>query len=445
MKVASACIRIFSCAAMMTLSGELYATNGLWLTGYGAKSIGMGGASIAVPHDALAPASNPANIVGMGTRLDVGAGLFNPPRRAFVDARGSFFGDNIGESRSKRDYFLVPNIGFTYKYNDKTTLGITAYGNGLGVFYPNNFYNFNGTASPTLSISLIQLLMPFTVAYQMDDSWSVGASLVFGAQIFEATGFQSFSPVSRDPSNMTDNGKDLAYGAGVRIGITKTAYDGDLRLGAYIASKVNMTEFDKYSGLIAEKGDLDTPASFGIGISYKVTPRILTAFDIVRINWSDIKAFGNRGPELFTGTPLGTASAGGAGQIGADDGMGFGWIDQTVYKLGVSYQYNPTTAYSVGFNYGRTPVQSDQLAFGVIGPAVPERHLSFGYSKKLNGYTMFGGKEAELTISYLHAFKEKLSGLSPLGTRQSDGQTFAGFAEFEMKQNELEISYGLKF
>ena len=87
----------------------------------------------------------------------------------------------------------------------------------------------------------------------------------------------------------------------------------------------------------------------------------------------------------------------------------------------------------------------DQLAFGVIGPATPEKHLAFGYNKKLNGFTLFDAKEAELTISYLHAFKNKMSGLSPLGRWASDGQQFAGYAEFEMYQNQLEIGYGLKF
>lgn len=424
---------------------SVHATNGLWLPGYGAKSIGMGGTSIAVPHDTLAMASNPANISGMGTRLDVGMGLFNPPRRAYVDARASFFGDQVGGSRSTRDYFFIPNMGFTYEYSDKVTLGVAAYGNGLGVYYHNNFYNFNGSGTDPLSITLIQLLMPFTLAYQVDDSLSVAASFVMGAQIFEATGFTPFAPVTSDLENLSDNGKDFAYGAGVRLGITKTVMNGDLRMGAYLSSKVYMTKFDDYRGLIAEQGKLDAPASFGIGLAYNFTPKVMGAFDVVRIDWNGVAAIGNKGPELFTGAPLGDAAAGVAGQIGADDGMGFGWDDQTIYKLGAQYKYDATTTLSTGVNYGKTPIPNDQLAFGVIGPAVTEKHLAFGYNKKLDGYTFFGGKQAEFTVSFLHAFKNKQSGLSPMGTNLETGQEFAGYAEFEMKQNELEVSYALSF
>ena len=426
-------------------SSSVNATNGLWLPGYGAKSAAMGGTSIAIPHDAVAPASNPANIAGMGTRLDVGVGLFNPPRTAYVDASGSFFGDSIGGDQSDRNLFVVPNLGYTYELNDKFTLGFTMYGNGLGVWYPNNFYDFSGSAAAPLSISLTQVLAPLTIAYKATDTWSLAFSLVLGAQDIKVQGFTSFASVSRDPSALTDNGHDQAFGYGARIGISKTMLDERLRIGAYYASKVYFSKFDDYAGLIAEQGKLDVPPSYGLGIAYSFTPKTLVGFDIVRIPWSEVAAIGNRGPELFTGEPLGTAAAGGAGQIGADDGMGFGWVDRTVYKLGLRYNLSETWSLSTGLNYSETPIPDDQLAFGVIGPATTEKHISIGTTKILDGFTIFGGEQAEVTFAFWHAVKNKLSGLSPLGTNAETGQAFAGYAEFEMVQNVFELSYGLKF
>ena len=50
-----------------------WATQGTFPHGYGVKSEGMGGVVIALPQDSLAGASNPAGMVAVGDRLDVGA------------------------------------------------------------------------------------------------------------------------------------------------------------------------------------------------------------------------------------------------------------------------------------------------------------------------------------------------------------------------------------
>ncbi|HED13500.1 MAG TPA: hypothetical protein ENI62_07595, partial [Gammaproteobacteria bacterium] len=60
------------CAAKSLLAGVLtlaislpavtYATNGMFLIGYGTKSRAMGGVAIATPQDAIAGAVNPATI-----------------------------------------------------------------------------------------------------------------------------------------------------------------------------------------------------------------------------------------------------------------------------------------------------------------------------------------------------------------------------------------------
>ena len=40
---------------------NVFATNGMWMIGYGAKATGMGGAGVAYPQDAMAAAYNPAS------------------------------------------------------------------------------------------------------------------------------------------------------------------------------------------------------------------------------------------------------------------------------------------------------------------------------------------------------------------------------------------------
>lgn len=437
-------------ASLSTLPGIAFATNGYFLPGYGAKSVGMGGASIAFGQDAIVAASNPATIFDVGTRFDVGLGLFNPPRRAYVDARGSFFGDNVGEARSKNDWFPVPNFGFAFQFTEKLAFGLAAYGNGLGTKYKPNFYDFTGTgrAGDALGVDLIQLLLPVTVAYRPIENQSLALSAIYSRQRFRIKGISSFAAVSSDSEHLTDRGYDYSDGGGIRVGWKGDFLDKRLSLGATYSSKIYMSKFDEYKGLFAEQGDFDIPANFGIGIALKPTDKVTLDFDWMRIQYSDVNSIGNRGPKLFTGDPLGSAASPSSrvGALGTDDGMGFGWEDQDVYKFGVNWNLNDKWTLRAGYNYGETPIPDSELAFNVLAPATVEKHLAVGGTYNLGEQSIMGfGSSAELSFAYLRAFRNKQSGLSALGTNQETGQEFAGYAELEMEQNQFEISYGLKF
>jgi hypothetical protein len=53
-----------------------------------------------------------------------------------------------------------------------------------------------------------------------------------------------------------------------------------------------MTEFDDYKGLFAENGDFDIPAMLNLGLSFKVRPDLVLAFDWQRIFYNEIAAVG---------------------------------------------------------------------------------------------------------------------------------------------------------
>ena len=65
-------------AAALVTSLPALATNGTMPHGYGIKAQGMGGASIALPQDALAAANNPAGMALVGNRLDLGLAVVMP-------------------------------------------------------------------------------------------------------------------------------------------------------------------------------------------------------------------------------------------------------------------------------------------------------------------------------------------------------------------------------
>jgi long-chain fatty acid transport protein len=237
------------------------------------------------------------------------------------------------------------------------------------------------------------------------------------------------APPPADPeAGLTDQGYDDAWGVGVRVGWQGNISE-KLTLGAAYSSKIYMDEFDDYDFLFAEQGDFDIPANWSVGLAYKVTPKSTATFDIQHIQYSDVKAIANTGPAL-TGAPFDVVNRGG---LGADNGLGFGWNDMTIFKLGWLYEHNDKFTYRFGVSHGDQPIDDDEVLFNVLAPAVIETHLTAGFS-----YRPSGKDDQEFTFTYMHGVHNKVKG-DPL-------PSFGGIVpEIEMYQHAFEFEYSWKF
>lgn len=411
------------------------ATNGYFLIGYGSKSRAMGGTGVANGQDGLAAAANPATMADVDVntmRVDVSAEFFNPPREV---SHTSALLPAYNE-RSAGDLFLIPSMGGLYKFNRKIVVGFAAVGAGLGTRYDQSwdsaagtnddgqpapsgyFFNFQGNATDTLGVSLMQMQMLPSLAYRLNKQHTLGASLAIGVQTFRAYGLQSFgapgSPLNytSDREHLTNNGNDWAYGAGVRVGWLGKFFKNQLSLGANYSSRVYMTKFEKYKGLFAEQGDFDMPENYAIGLAWRPNKQLTVAMDVQRILFSDIASVGNPGPDYQDaanffptsfGCPSGVPLEEQPCALGRDKGMGFGWDDMTVYKLGFSYDLDKTWTLRAGFNYGKAPVPADQTLFSLLAPGVVEKHLTLGFSYRPD-------PNMEFSVNYMHAFKNTVTG-----------------------------------
>ena len=72
----------------MATSTAAQATNGYFAHGFGTKSKGMGGVGMAISRDSFAPATNPAGIAGMESRVDGALAYFRPERSYRVEGEG---------------------------------------------------------------------------------------------------------------------------------------------------------------------------------------------------------------------------------------------------------------------------------------------------------------------------------------------------------------------
>jgi len=402
----------------------------------------MGGVGVAYGQDGLAAAANPAAMTDVdidgAMRIDMGAELFNPPRSM------SHSSDTLGNTKEKSgsNIFLIPSMGGIYKFNRKLTMGMAVIGNGANTRYDQTvpgkpdcvegnspppggvgsyFYNFNCNAdSQTVGVNLLQMQMLPSVAYKVNKNHTVGASVAIAVQSFRAYGLGAFEDLGFagvGATGTSGNGNDFSYGSGVRVGWLGKFFKQRLSLGANYASRVYMTKFDKYDELFAEGGSFDIPEHFAIGAAFKITPQLTIAADIQQILYGDIASIANEGPNayqindfnpngpcgIWPGNPTGDDNYSPECKLGGKYGMGFGWDDQTVYKIGLNYDYNTEWSFRVGYNHGSGVIEDDQILFNFLAPATVEDHATIGASYRPN-------KNMEWSVNYMHAFENTVSG-----------------------------------
>ena len=440
------------CAAAVALalvSGSAFATNGYFAHGYGTKNKGMAGAGVALPQDAMTAATNPAGMASVGNRMDFGAAVFSPLRSYTADtptgANGFVPGTGIGLVNgngttvdSERDLFLVPHFAYNTMLTATTSLGVAVYGNGgMNTFYrdtdtPGGFGTFGGPGggpgipipAGNTGVDLMQLFIAPTYAMKVNDKVSIGVSAILAYQRFKAHGLINYSGLSNDAPNLTENDYDDSYGAGAKIGILAELNDR-VSVGASYQSRIYMSEFDKYAGLFAEQGDFDIPSNFTIGAAFKATPKLTVTADVQHIMYSEVDSIANPiSPNIVTCATRVTLTD--PSCLGGDNGIGFGWDDMTIYKLGLQWEYSSDLTLRAGFSHAKQPIPSSEVIFNIIAPAVVENHFTLGGTQQLS-------KDSELSVSALYAPEKKLAG-NPTGEQD---------VELKMHQFELEVSYGM--
>jgi long-chain fatty acid transport protein len=490
MKKIPAWLKAVSAIAGLSVTGMASATVGYFAIGYGAEAMGVAGAVVSNPQSTATIAVNPGAMTAVGERVDVGLRFFNPNREAVLNttAVGGTF-DVADESR--RDLFIIPNFGFNLKIRDNLWFGFNNYGNGgLNATYDRNIYDEAfavlgaaaqgipgfcdpATAPPggcaqfvpegtktglpntsTLGVDLAQAIFAPTLAMKVNEQHSVGASLLIGVQRFSARGlgnFQCFTnSVATNPANaatcpqgfaavpstkLTGNNSDWSFGAGVRVGWLGEVHER-VTLGASVSSKVYMSEFDDYAELFAEEGDLDIPANFTLGATFQATPKLKVSFDYQRILYEGVNSISNAGPVFLAGAgpvpptlPLEGPASPNNEWLGKDNGLGFGWEDINIYRLGAEYDHNDQWTFRVGLSVNDQTIPDSQVLFNILAPAVIERHATVGFSYRPD-------KQSEWSFAYMRAFSEDVT----------TSQTAFGIpGAIEMDQHSLDLGYTYRF
>ncbi|MHB1352972.1 MAG: OmpP1/FadL family transporter [Thiobacillus sp.] len=392
--------RVFAFMALAGVAGSAFATNGMFSHGYGMKSKGMAGASTATHDDAFFGANNPAAAAFAGNRIDLGADLFSPIREATA---------NVGPApeitvESDSNYFLIPEFGYNRMMSKSLALGVTVYGNGgMNTDYPQNLYGGAG-ATGELGVDLMQLIVAPTAAYKLAPNHSFGISALIGYERFKGKGFPNGAG-----GTMATPGYDDAFGYGVRVGYMGKITP-DVTIGAAYASKVDFDELDKYNWLFLDQGNLDLAENYNLGVAWQATPAVKLAFDYQRINYEGVNSIGASVPN-----------------------RGFGWKNIDVLKLGMEYKSSANLTLRAGYSHTDSPIDGSDpgdVTGNIVAPGVIENHITLGFT-----YTLASGNE--LTMAYMHGFKNEVTGASLYGTPGTSDT-------IQMYQNSLGIQYSWK-
>lgn len=481
---------LVTCASLPTLA---VATNGYFSHGWGTKSKAMAGVAAALPQDTLVSATNPAGMAFIGNSFDVGVSVFNPSPRGY-QANNDFATQQVptpagsvtlpagafvtpGEYESDLDWFLIPSFGLNYELDERTTIGVSIFGNGgLNTRYrerppfenfavaPNQrvgpypdgsvgpYFDFssgqpvpvtaeipgtvngnpNGvfTATTPTGVNLEQLFIQIPYTYKIDGGrQSVGIAPVFAIQRFEAEGLEPFRQLSIRPDDVTNNGTDWSYGAGLQFGWYGELSE-QLALGASYRTTVWMSKFDDYAGLFAEEGGFDIPAMFNLGVAYRPQPNLILAFDYQHIFYDESHSIANSNDADLT-----QCQAPGPKPsfcLGAESGVGFGWESMDVFKLGVRYDPSDQLSLLAGVSYNTDFLKTDrQGLFNVLAPATIRWHLTLGAAYQAT-------PADEFAISFAYMPEETFDGTSPSLTQTQTGSLF-------MEQYEIGVSWSHRF
>lgn len=435
MKVARPYRAIGAAVALAILAaGPVLATDGYFSNGFGTRAKGMAGAGVALPQDAMSAVVNPAGLVRVGNRFDIGANLFNPERQYSVNgapsgAPGTFgLAPDIQDSRNQ--LFLIPHLAYSRSLGHGRAFGIALYGNGgMNTTWPADASGGHGLfGAGEAGVNLAQLFISPTYSANIGSRTSVGVSPVLAYQQFEARGLNAFGGFVADgnPDNLTNRGSDSSTGYGARVGVLHSL-GPKLDVGLTYQTKIKMGRFKKYSDLFASQGTFNIPPKLAGGIAYKATSTSVLALDVQTIYYSAIPSVSNPFSNLFTGFGGDPNSL-----LGGNNGPGFGWRDVTTYKLGYQWQAGPGWALRTGVSYGRQPIPSSEVLFNLLAPGVQEWHITGGFTRDM-------GKSGELSVAAVYSPRRTVRGPNPL---EAPGQQTI---DLSMRQLELEIGWGRKF
>jgi len=394
--VAVAITALMSASPAMAGSGHL-------LHGVGPVNSSLGGAGTGFPTDVMSALhANPALLAEL-QKIEVVLST-----EIFVDdlsATTQKAGEAPHQTFSDGEPGVLPSFAASFRPgNGKLTLGTALLAvAGFRTNWPTDPASLLLAPQPNgfgdLHTELGVAKIPISLAYKVNDKFSVGASFI----TYQSRLIINPLPVVKPDCVSQYGSGGTCYRPATKIMTTEYAFavqlgvyyklNDKLGLGASYSSKQDYNPFkwstthpnplitsgpQAFSTRWDVEIDLDQPPSFSFGAGYRANDKLLIGADVKWVGYADMTGIG------------------GTGGIGVDgDLISIGWRDIWIGMLGAQYQATEKLQLRAGFNFSQTPIREEVTLNSGGTPAVFEQHYTLGM-----GYTVTPNFRLELAGYY---------------------------------------------
>lgn len=383
-----ACLGLVSCLSLTT--SQAYAILA------SVKTTGMAATGIAYPQDSEAAAFNPAGMVDVGDRFDIGFAVIRESRKTHVHGNLSGLPGVNGkfDANHKAKYVANADLGINKMLGCNMSVGLVIYNRNYNKTKYKHAIPLFGTSK--LGMEYVHETISPTFAIKFGCIHNFGISLNYMVQRLWVQGLQNFDNArfSKHPGHVTNNRYSYSQGVSFTLGY-RCQVACNLSVGVTYQPKTYMSKFKKYRGFLAGDGRLNIPQKIGAGVAWRFLRCATLAFDVEYINWKRIKALKNK---LQT-TLLGLLT----NKLGSAHGSGFGFRDQWYYRVGIDYDVTDWLTVRAGFRHANTPIRRTQTAVNALTVDTVENFLTLGATACLNSCN-------EFSFFYAHGFHHKVRG-----------------------------------
>lgn len=365
------------------LPGPAEATNGFNFYGFGAESVGVAGADVALVRDTSALVTNPAGL-GHIRRAQFDSNL-DP--YYLVDVSHA---DSLGnDEKSKPRLGGSGSMAYAQRIGDSNFVaGIGSYvAGGLGFEYRGVDSGYGSRDELVNRFSVLRVAPGFS--WDVAPGLAIGASLSINyamARLKEFPDTSVFNLLDQQQSMFGSRIDDLSgFGFGLNLGVRYVLDEGERWvLGAAYRSESKLDLEDGKltvnfqalgAGRIAYRDaalrGITIPQDLQVGLMFRATERWKLLGELTWIDWSGaIREFRieARNPERNP-LPLLIPER-------IERRQTLDWRDQLVVAVGVMYEPGADWRLSAGFNGARQPVRAGRLT--PLTAAIPEKHFAIG-------------------------------------------------------------------
>jgi len=371
---------------LFSLSVSVAFAGGYRISMQGNKQLAMGHTGVAIVNSAEVLFFNPSGMSFLENRFNASAG-------------GSFLFSNIKFQNTTHNWEAksentgTPFYAYaSYRITNWLSAGLAVYAPyGSTVEWEKDWYG----SHLINEISLQSIYFQPSIALKLSDNFSIG-----GGPIFATGGVEFNRNISRTMTNEQGRRSNVnldasgvtAWGwtAGFMLNLTE-----EIRLGLNYRSEMTMEARDgeaKFADIPAFLGgdvtttfdaDLPLPAELTVGISYKITNKLLFAFDYNLVKWGAYDAL-----NVYFGS----------GAPATESLNARNYKDSSVYRLGLQYEATDKFTFRIGWYYDESPIRE-----GYFAPETP-RNDAQGYTAGLT-YQITPKLGVDLAFLFLQ-FKE---------------------------------------